>query len=386
MRLAFATTSRSDFGLIRPVLRHSFQRDPENTQLVCLGRATLLDDDYLRDGIGEFPVIRIAPSNNSEHLVDSHETVINFSEIAAGTSRWLHAAAQPHWLVAPGDRFELFAAVTAAYYDNVPVAHLFAGDRSEGGHQDDSVRHAIAKLAHQHFTVSEDSYRRVLALGEEPWRVHNVGSPVVESVREVVDGSSFALTDLIEPREYNVICTYHPITTEPGDADRQFAAILEAFDRLATRLDVAVIFTHPNNENGSAAIRDLLATQQGKPGRFVFRDLGWQRYLQTLSRCDLMVGNSSSAMLEAPIVGVPALDVGTRQRGRFAPPSVVRIEPYDPEILALEMERILSNRNAFAQSPHPYGDGTASRRLYDALLDATTTRSKREILQKKITY
>lgn len=385
MRLAFGTTSRSDFGLIRPVLQHAWQRDPAQVTLVCLGRATVLEDEYLRKGVGEFPVVRVAPPANKAHLQDAHETVSAFAAIAAGTSDWLQQTPQPDWFIAPGDRFEMFGAVTAAFYNNVPVAQLFAGDRSDGGHQDDSVRHAIAKLAHHHFTVTHDSYQRVLSLGEEQWRVHNIGSPVVESVREVVDTSDFDLAQVIEPRAYNIICTYHPITTESEDAGPQFKVLLDAFDQLAKRLDVAVIFTHPNNEAGSEAIRRLLDTQQGKPGRFVFADLGWERYLQTLSKCDLIAGNSSSAMLEAPIVGTPAIDVGTRQRGRLSPPSVFHVEQYDVEAIAAMMEQILL-RGRPADVTHPYGDGTASRQLFDTLTRVTAERSRRELLQKKITY
>jgi len=182
-----------------------------------------------------------------------------------------------------------------------------------------------------------------------------------------------------------VICTYHPITTEPEDAGRQFQSILDAFDILASRLDVAVIFTYPNNENGSASIRESLDKERGKQGRFVFSDLGWQLYLRVMSRCDLVVGNSSSAMLEAPIVGVPALDVGTRQRGRFSPPSVTHVEEYDAGRIAAEMQRILLSGRGEA-TDHPYGDGTASQRIHQILSRTNRERSRREILQKKITY
>ena len=385
LRIAVATSSRSDFGLIRPTLRYLFQQDPDGVELLCLGRAAVLDSEYLRDGIGDVSIVRIGPDGNKESLTSSHETIMSLSQITARVSEWLSADdISRDWILIPGDRFEIFAATIASYYNNVPVAHLFAGDRSEGGHQDDSVRHAISRLAHQHFAVCEDSYRRLLAMGEEPWRVHNVGSPVVESVHEVVDGMEVNLGKLIETRRYNIICTYHPITTEPERAGEQFQAIIAAFDLLQSRLDAAVLFTPPNNENGSGAIQKLLAEQRNRPNRYVFADLGWKRYLQTVSQCDLVVGNSSSAMLEAPILGVPALDVGTRQRGRFSPSSVRHIEQYDVARIAAVMEEVLKDGRGDVQ--HPYGDGNASRQIFETLRALSSTKSKGQILRKRITY
>lgn len=382
MKIAIATSSRADFGLIRPVLRDLFRRDPEGAELLCLGRAAVLPADYLREGIGDVPIVRFAPDDNKESMTSAHETVTALSQIAAGFSQWLSRVdRRPDWVLIPGDRFEIFAATIAAYYSNVPIAHLFAGDRTEGGHHDDNVRHAISRLAHQHFAVCDDSYRRLLAMGEEPWRVHNVGSPVVESVREVL-ADEFGLEALIEPRQYNIICTYHPISTEPDLAGAQFQALIEAFDLVQSRLDVAIIFTPPNNENGSAAIREILEAQRGREHRHVFPDLGWRRYLQAVSRCDLVVGNSSSALLEAPILGVPALDVGTRQRGRYSPSSTRHIESYDPAAIAAAIEEILGHPSDAVE--HPYGSGDTSRRIYETLHAVTTAKSLKQILLKRI--
>jgi UDP-hydrolysing UDP-N-acetyl-D-glucosamine 2-epimerase len=384
MRIVFITSSRSDFGLIRPTIKYVFGRDPAAVQLVTLGLACKLKYDYLRFGIGQFPISRIGLSTTRRNLENFHHTVIAFSHLCGEFSAWLGRQSGIDWLFAPGDRFEIFAAVVGGYYNNCPIAHIFGGDRSMGGHLDDNVRHAITKLAHIHFAVCKDSFQRLLRLGEEEWRVFNVGSPVVESVKEVLKTHKFTLDQLIRPRKKNVLCTYHPITTEPEDAGGQFDAILEAFRLVEQHLDVSFILTYPNNEYGSKSIIDRLQGLRGKPNYFVFQDLGWEDYLSVLARVDLVVGNSSSAILEAPIVGVPALNVGTRQQGRYSPPKVHHVEQYDPLLIAAKIEELLlGNRGMIS---HPYGNGTASPKIYDTLLRIASEKTKREIIQKKITY
>jgi GDP/UDP-N,N'-diacetylbacillosamine 2-epimerase (hydrolysing) len=253
-----------------------------------------------------------------------------------------------------------------------------------GGHLDDNVRHAITKLAHIHFTVCEDSYDRVLKMGEEEWRVFNVGSPVIESTQEVLEKYPFNLDKLIRPREFNVLCTYHPITTESDEAGNQFESILAAFQIVEKQLDVAYILTYPNNESGSNLIVDKLQKVRTRENYFVFEDLGWKDYLATLARVNLMVGNSSSAMLEAPILGVPALDVGTRQRGRYSPSNVHHVEAYDAMIIAGKMRELLIDGRY--PMNHPYGDGTTSQEVYATLARLMNEKSRREILQKRISY
>jgi UDP-N-acetylglucosamine 2-epimerase len=223
-----------------------------------------------------------------------------------------------------------------------------------------------------------------LNLGEEHWRVYNVGSPVVESVQEVLDRYEFDIGQLMQPRKYNVLCTYHPITTESEDAGRQFGSILRSFDIVEKNFDVAFAITYPNNEYGSKLIIDELERLKERSNYFIFQELGWKDYIATLARCNLVVGNSSSGLLEAPILGVATLDVGTRQRGRYAPPSVHRVEEYDPVLIAAKIQELLWT--GCGAVSHPYGDGSASGRVYEVLTRIVREKSRKEILQKRITY
>ncbi len=384
MKIAIATSSRSDFGLIRPIVKYFFTRGVQ-VSLVCLGAACELQEDYLREGIGAFPVDRINTDVKADSMISLHQTVEVFSDLCSGMSRWISELAEPvDWFLVPGDRFEIFASVVAAYYNNLAVAHIFGGDRSEGGHLDDNVRHAISKLAHLHFTVCEDSRDRILHLGEEEWRVHNVGSPVVESVMEILDNYEFDLGWLITPRKYNLLCTYHPITTESGDAGKQFRSIIIALEILRGRLDFSCIFTYPNNEFGSEKIVEELQGLVGNENYFIFETLGWKNYLATMNCCNLVIGNSSSALLEAPILGVPSLNIGTRQKGRHSLPTVDHVESYDPEQISFKIEQMLLRDKQ--PKAYPYGDGTSSAQIYCILSSLSAEKSRREILQKRITY
>jgi UDP-hydrolysing UDP-N-acetyl-D-glucosamine 2-epimerase len=377
MKIRFFASSRADFGLVRPVIKYFVQSTAFDVELMCLGRASSMPDEYVRDGIGTFPVRREATTVS--RLQSGGETVRAFVSACATVSAQLEDTGAPDWFLVPGDRFEIFAAVVAGYYRNVPVAHLFAGDRSVGGHLDDNVRHAISRLAHLHLAVSEDSRARLLNSGEEAWRVVNVGSPVVESVRE----AAACPPSIPIPRHaYLALCTYHPITTESEDAGRQFHVLSEALSQLRRQVDLGCVFTYPNNEPGSHAIVAELEALGRRSGCYVFEDLGWRDYLALMARVHLVIGNSSSGVLEAPILGVPTLNVGTRQKGRLSPPGVAHVEEYDADRIAARAIEILKAPRIVPD--HPYGPGDASARIEQALL-AAAARSRREILQKSIT-
>ena len=383
MRVVVLASGHSDFGLIRPLLKR-FTRDPSvEVTLACLGPASDLTDSYIVDGgIAPLEIVRF-PFAAGAPLARPTDAAVLLSHTCARFAAWMSDREPPDWVIAPGDRFEVYGAVLAAYYGGAPIAHVFAGDRSQGGHLDDSVRHAITKLAHVHFAVCQDSYQRVLALGEESWRVHEVGSPVVESVHEAL-ADRVPLSQLITPRRFNVLATYHPISGEPQQAGVQFDALLAACDRVTATVDAAFIFTHPNFEFGSQQIIDRLHRLTGRPGYFVFETLGWKRYLQTLSQCDLAIGNSSSLLLEAPILGVPSLVVGTRQKGRYAPSGVEHVEEYDPGAIA---DAILAQLAALRPTgSHPYGPGDSSDRILGILVRTLADHTHAEITRKQITY
>jgi UDP-N-acetylglucosamine 2-epimerase (non-hydrolysing)/GDP/UDP-N,N'-diacetylbacillosamine 2-epimerase (hydrolysing) len=233
---------------------------------------------------------------------------------------------KPDIVVVYADRFEGFSAVIAASQMNIPTAHIEGGDLTEGGALDDSVRHAMTKLAHLHFTTNQQASNRILAMGEEPWRVHTVGFPAIDlisegrfaSAKEVVEKLGL---DLSRPV---MLFTQHSVSTEYSRAAEQLAPSLVAIERLAAE-GVQTILTYPNNDAGGQAIIEQLEIfgEAGVPGTQVCRSLGRHLYhgVLALARDQSLriacVGNSSSGLKETPAFACPTVNIGSRQEGRL---------------------------------------------------------------------
>ena len=221
-----------------------------------------------------------------------------------------------------GDRFEILAAVTAALFFKIPVAHLHGGEITEGAY-DDCIRHAITKMSHLHFTSTEVYRQRVIQLGEQPERVFYVGAIGVENIKRV---PLLSRTELEASIGFNLgkkslLVTYHPVTIENHTAASQCRNLLEALDEFP---DYKVIFTMSNSDtDGRIIIRLLNEYTSLHPDRcLAVPSLGLKRYLSALQYVDAVVGNSSSGIIEVPSFGIPTLDIGDRQKGRIAAESV----------------------------------------------------------------
>jgi UDP-N-acetylglucosamine 2-epimerase (non-hydrolysing)/GDP/UDP-N,N'-diacetylbacillosamine 2-epimerase (hydrolysing) len=264
-----------------------------------------------------------------------------------------------------GDRFETLAAATAALVARIPIAHIGGGDVTEGA-MDDSIRHAITKMAHLHFVTNEPAARRVRQLGEEPSRVHNVGSPGIDYLRKVklLDRSELEASLGFKLRLRNVLVTFHPPTVDPGEAPRQIEELLAALSELGPQFGILV--TYPNADNESRVlIKAIERFVSEHPNARAFASLGQQRYLSAMAAVDVLVGNSSSALYEAPTLRKPAVNIGDRQKGRLKAASVLDCEPQRDAIrrtiqaaLALDCSRVVN----------PYGDGRSAERIA-AILD-----------------
>ncbi|CCZ10915.1 UDP-N-acetylglucosamine 2-epimerase [uncultured Culturomica sp.] len=229
---------------------------------------------------------------------------------------------KPDLLVVLGDRYELLAALTAALFYKIPIAHLHGGEITEGAY-DDSIRHAITKMSHLHFTSTEEYRRRVIQLGEDPERVFNVGAIGIDNIRhmqllkkeELEKSLHFSLT------EKTVLVTYHPVTLETISAEEQIDNLLEA---LETFPNLNVIFTLPNSDtDGRIIIRKINDFVKVNSRRSIaFPSLGQLRYFSVLQYIHAVIGNSSSGILEVPSFGKFTLDIGERQKGRLRADSI----------------------------------------------------------------
>lgn len=272
---------------------------------------------------------------------------------------------QPDLVLVLGDRFEILAAVQACLVHNIPVAHIGGGDTTEGAF-DESIRHAITKMAHLHFVTNEQAAQRVRQMGEDPARVHLVGSPGLDHLRRtrLLDRGELEAALEAPLGRLNLLITFHPVTLETGSGEAQFDELLAALDGVDD--DITLWFTRPNADTGGRAISAMLgAWAASRPKRaHVHSSLGQLRYLSLMAQVDAVVGNSSSGLYEAPSFHVPTVNIGNRQRGRLAADSVLDCAP---ERAAIQSTLARALAHDCSSVVNPYGDGKTAGRIVAAL-------------------
>lgn len=362
-KIAVVTGSRAEYGLLYWIL-HDLQLDPEiELQLIVTGMHLAPEfgstvREIQRDG---FPITR-----RVEMLLSGDTPGAVAKSIGLGVIGFSDALEQlrPDLLLVLGDRFEILAAVQAAMVHNVPIVHIAGGDTTEGAF-DEGIRHAITKMSHLHLVTTPSAAQRVRQMGESPAHVHVVGSPGLDHLRRrpLLERSALE-SELGAPLgERNLLITFHPVTLEPGEGLRQQEELLRAVERLPA--DVSCWFTLPNADTGGRGLAQALTSwAKGRPGVHVHASLGQLRYLSLMNQVDMVVGNSSSGLYEAPSFAIPTVNIGDRQRGRLAAPSVLHCEPTAADIsAALDKAWTLDCRDVV----NPYGDGHSAGRIIEAL-------------------
>ena len=274
----------------------------------------------------------------------------------------------PDAVVILGDRFEALGAAQAALMLRIPVIHLHGGERTEGA-LDDSIRHAITKMSSAHFTATEDYRRRVIQMGEAPDRVFNVGALGLDHLRRT---PLMSIGELAESLSFDLrtpfaIGTFHPATAVDEDGVLATAAMLAALDE---RADLQLVLTYPNADSGGRAIIPvLLDYARANPERVVaMPSLGFRRYVSALAHASMVIGNSSSGIIEAPSFGVPTIDIGARQRGRIAAASVIHCRPDQRSIgRAIDRARSPEFARLARDVDNPYGRGNAAIQIVEIL-------------------
>jgi UDP-hydrolysing UDP-N-acetyl-D-glucosamine 2-epimerase len=390
--IAIFTGNRAEYGLQYPILR-AVDRHPELEYRLIVSGAHL-DPNFGRtlaeieaDGFKVYAEVKID--------MDAGSLFATAQAIGSGVLGIAKVLAElrPEMMVVYADRFEGLAAVIASTQMNVPTAHVEGGDLTEGGALDDSVRHAMTKLSHLHFTTNQQATHRILAMGEEPWRVHTVGFPAIDLISE----EKFAKPPEVAERlaldlgRPILLFTQHSVTTEFDAAGDQLAPSLRAIERLAAD-GVQTILTYPNNDaGGKEIIRRLDAFAASRiPNTQVHRSLG--RYLYHgvlgLGRDTAIriacIGNSSSGIKETPAFGCPTVNIGSRQDGRLRAENVIDV-PYEAEAIEAGARRALFDdafRATCRTATNPYWMGDAGPKIANVL--ATAPLGHR-ILRKKLT-
>jgi UDP-N-acetylglucosamine 2-epimerase (non-hydrolysing)/GDP/UDP-N,N'-diacetylbacillosamine 2-epimerase (hydrolysing) len=272
---------------------------------------------------------------------------------------------KPHVMVVLGDRFEIFAAAQAALIARIPIAHISGGDTTEGAY-DEAIRHSLTKMAHLHFVTNTESARRVRQMGEDPKSIFQFGAPQLEHLRRTELLSRVALEDSIKFRfrERNILVTFHPVTLDRRSSQDQFAELLAALAVLPH--DVGFIFTLPNADCDGRVLIEMtndFARHQGDRA-VAIPSLGRVRYLSTLAQVDVVAGNSSSGIVEAPSFCKPTVNIGARQRGRTRAASVIDVDAERSVICHALKEAFTLD---CSEVINPYGDGETAKRIVEVL-------------------
>ena len=363
-KICVVTGSRAEYGLLSGLMR-AIQED-KDLQLQVIATNMHLSPEFgltyreiEKDGFQIDKKVQMLLSSDTPNATTKSVglATIGFADA--------YEDLQPDLIVVLGDRFEILAAVSAALFFKIPVAHLHGGEITEGAY-DDSIRHAITKMSHLHFTSTEAYRQRVIQLGEQPDRVFYVGAIGVENIKRVPLMSQAELEDSIRFKlgEKSLLVTYHPVTLENHTAADQCRNLLEALDEFP---GYKVIFTLPNSDtDGRVIIRLINEYVSLRPERcMAIPSLGLQRYLSALKCVSAVVGNSSSGIIEVPSFGIPTLDIGNRQKGRIAAESVVHCGN-DSRSIIEGMQQVLSDvfRKQVKHVLNPYEKRDTTKNIY----------------------
>lgn len=366
-KICVITGSRAEYGLLSGLMR-AIQTDTE-LQLQVIATNMHLSPEFgltykeiERDGFRIDKKVQMLLSSDTANATTKSVglATIGFADA--------YEDLQPDLIVVLGDRFEILAAVSAALFYKIPVAHLHGGEITEGAY-DDCIRHAITKMSHLHFTSTEPYRQRVIQLGEQPGRVFYVGAIGVENIRRILPLSKEELEESIHFSlgDKSLLVTYHPVTLENHTAASQCRNLLDALDKFP---DYKVIFTLPNSDtDGRILIRMIQDYVFDHSDRCMsIPSLGLKRYFSALRYVDAVVGNSSSGIIEVPSFGIPTLDIGDRQKGRIASDSVVHCGTDKQEIVD-GLVRVLSDeqKDKAKNCLNPYEKGNTTQAILDVI-------------------
>jgi GDP/UDP-N,N'-diacetylbacillosamine 2-epimerase (hydrolysing) len=382
-RILGVTGIRSEYDIMSSVYRAIEDHPQLELQLAVTGA-------HLSDAYGR-TVQEIR--NDGFTIADEIESLVNGDQASArvkGMGIQLQGLVQtvlrvnPNWLLVLGDREESMTTALVGAYMNIPVAHVAGGDRVIGN-VDDQIRHAVTKLAHLHFTTNAESAKRILGLGEQAFRVLDVGNPGLDRLLQVPELTlaevGQRLGFAIHKDKPLVLVIQHVISTEINDAYRQMRITLEAI----ADLGLTAVLSYPNSDAGGQQMIRAIREFEHLPHLHAFKNIPRLEFVNLMRHATCLVGNSSAGILEAPLLKLPVVNVGNRQKGRLHAENVQFI-PHDKNLIKGAINKACfdsSYRLLVEQCVNPYGDGRSSIRIANAL---SSTPIDANLLIKDITY
>ena len=376
-KICIVTGSRAEYGLLYWLIRAVKEDLDLELQLIVTGM-------HLSSEFG-FTYKEIEKDFKIDKKIDMHLSLDNSVEISRsmGVAQTSFSEAfnelKPDIVVVLGDRYEIFSAAVSAMISRVPIAHIHGGEATEGL-IDEAIRHSISKMSHLHFTAAEEYSNRVIQLGEEPNRVFNVGGMGIENIKKLklLSKKEFENSINFKLNKKNILVTFHPVTLEKQTSEKQFKELLNTIDELE---NTNIIFTKTNSDIDGKIINKMIDqfTLKNPNKSISITSLGQKNYLSALKYVDLIIGNSSSGLLEAPSFKIGTINIGDRQNGRLKAQSVVDCLT-DKKNIKKAIERVYSDKfqKLLKNVRNPYGEECASQKIIKVLKNI----SLNEILKK----
>lgn len=374
-KICVVTGTRADYGLLQPILNEIVKRNDLDLMLIAVGMH--LSRQYghsikqiKKDGLPIYATIRGGKENGGRYNMAK--------SVAYFLSGYVDvfAKCRPDLLFLLGDRGEMLAAAVAALYLNLPVVHYHGGDIS--GSIDDSARHAITKLSHVHLASNQASAKRIRLLGENPKNIHVVGTTASDNIRGLTLGKKYLENKYgVSFDRPLIMVIQHSVPTEEAQAARQMSETLKAVVKFRS----PTIIIYPNSDSGSTEIINVIEKYRKYGFVRIYENIPSQDYLALLENASVLVGNSSSGMLEAAFFGVPVINIGSRQQGRTSGNNVANV-PHDAKVIFKAMKSALAAKRGRIHNPYQ-GYGQAAKKIVKII---SLLRLGASLLNKQIAY
>jgi UDP-N-acetylglucosamine 2-epimerase (non-hydrolysing)/GDP/UDP-N,N'-diacetylbacillosamine 2-epimerase (hydrolysing) len=372
------TGTRADYPRVKSVLREISSRPNLVLKLIVTGMHLLKKFGYTIKEI-EQDGFYIATKVN---MYSDDDSPYGMAKAAARCSDGIADALnkiKPDIFLITVDRVETLAAAQAAALMNILIAHIQGGEVT--GTIDESIRHAVTKLSHIHFPATEDAAERIIKMGEDPNNVHTVGCPYLDIIRTLKyrTREELAVDYGFNPELPLIIFVQHPVTTEYGLALEQISTSIEALKKFQ-EIEIIAIYS-----NADAGAREIISAMKKNPQFHIFPSIDSKDFLSILKHADVLVGNSSTGIREAPSFQLSVVNIGTRQNGRLRAGNVIDV-PHDVEAIIRAIKKALYDedfKKIVKQVTNPYGDGHSAKRIVD-ILEKVDLSPK--LIQKRITY
>ena len=362
-KILYITGTRADYGLMKSVLREIENHPKLELELIATGMHLMPEfgmtiNEIKKDG---FKIHEIAATYEQDNKQSMANFVGKFIQLLTDKVKKI----KPDIILLLGDRAEMLAGAIVGTYLTIPVAHIHGGDISST--VDEIVRHAITKLAHIHFSATEKSAERIIKMGEDPSNVFVVGAPGLDIIlnENLIEPTKLSEKYNLDLSEPILLVIQHPVTTEVEDAPTQIRETLEAISELRYQ----TILIYPNADAGGRNMIEVIKEYEKHPFIKIFKNIPYKEYLSLMNIASVMVGNSSSGIIEAPSFGLPVVNIGTRQEGRQRAENVIDVD-YDKEQIKAAIKKALDDENFKGKVKNcksPYGDGGVGVRITDIL-------------------